>query len=226
MKWDDITNSFLTVVHHFLGWLDRLEAKDYVTFLPMLIALLAVFFGPVMTYRLGRRQIKMQEAIAAKQTETQASIAAKQVETQAAIAKRQIADSISAKRQNWIDELRKDMAEFLTANARLNELMRPAANLSEDDQRKNFEEMATNNFRAHELGIRIKLRLNPKEDKHNELDELLKKLSNVSKDPPPNETDDQKKAAIKAFNDVRQEVIAHMQMILKYEWERVKRGEV
>ena len=98
--------------------------------------------------------------------------------------------------------------------------MRPAANLSEEDQKKNFEEMATNNFRAHELGIRIKLRLNPREDMHNELVELLKKLSDVSKDPPPNETDDQKKAAIKAFNDVRQEVIAHMQTILKYEWER------
>lgn len=162
MKWDDITNSFLTVVYHFLGWLDRLEAKDYATFLPMLIALLAVFFGPLMTYRLGKRQIKMQEAIAAKQTETQGSIAAKQVETQAAIAKRQIADSISAKRQNWIDELRKD-------------------------------------FRAHELGIRIELRLNPREDMHNELVELLKKLSDVSKDPPPNETDDQKNAAKKGF---------------------------
>lgn len=226
MKWDDVTSQFWTVIYDFMGWFDRLEAKDYATFLPMIIALLAVFFGPVMTFILGRRQIKMQEAIATRQTETQAAISAKQVETQAAIAKRQIADSISAKRQNWIDELRKDMAEFLTADARLNELLRPAPNLSEEDKRKNFEEAASNNFRAHELGIRIKLRLNPKEDMHNQLVDLLKKLTEVSKDPPPNETDDQKRAAIKAFNDVRQEVIAHMQTILKYEWERVKKGDV
>lgn len=215
MKSDDVTSQFLTVIYNFLEWLGRLEAKDYTTFLPMAIALLAVFFGPLMTYRLGKRQLKMQ-----------ADIAVKQVETQAAIAKRQIADSISAKRQNWIDELRSDMAVFLTANARLNELRRPAANLSEEDQRKNFEEMATNNFRAHELGVRIKLRLNPKEEMHNELVDLLGKLADASKDPPPNETEDQKNAAIKIFLDVREQVISHMQTILKHEWERVKSGDV
>lgn len=153
-------------------------------------------------------------------------IAKRQAELQRTIANRVAADNISAKRQNWIDELRQDMAEFLTASARLNELMRPAPNLSEEDQRKNFEEMATNNFRAHELGLRIKLRLNPKEALHNTLVDLLKKLADVSKDPPPNETPEQAKAANKAFSDVRAEVIAHMQMILKYEWERVKSGKL
>ena len=204
MKLDDVISQLFTVIYNFLEWLDRLEAKDYTTFLPMVIALLAVFFGPLMTYRLGKRQLKMQ----------------------ADIAKRQIADSISAKRQNWIDELRSDMAMFLTAIARLNELRRPAANLSEEDQRKNFDEMATNNFRAHELGVRIKLRLNPKEEKHNELVDLLGKLADASMDPPPNETEDQKNAAIRVFLDVREQVISHMQTILKHEWERVKRGDV
>lgn len=215
MKSNDVTSQLFTVIYNFLEWLDRLEAEDYTTFLPMAIALLAVFFGPLMTYRLGKRQLKMQS-----------DIAVKQVETQAAIAKRQIADSISAKRQNWIDELRSDMAVFLTVHARLNDLRRPAENLSEEDQRKNFDEMATNNFRAHELGVRIKLRLNPKEEKHNELVALLGKLADASKDPPPNETEDQKNAAIKVFRDVREQVISHMQTILKHEWERVKSGDV
>lgn len=153
-------------------------------------------------------------------------IAKRQAELQKTIASRVAADNISAKRQNWIDEFRKEISEFLTAMGRLSELRRPPPNLSEGDQKKNFEEMAACNFRAHELGVRIKLRLNPKEAVHNTLVDLLRKLADVSKDPPANESEDQKRAAMKAFNDVREELIAHMQTILKYEWERVKSGKL
>jgi hypothetical protein len=215
MRSDDVTGQMWAVIYNFLDWLNRLEAKEYSSFLPTLIALLAVFFGPLMAYRLGMRQLKLQ-----------AQIAVKQVETQAAIAKRQIGDSVSAKRQNWIDELRKDMAEFLTTNARLNELARPGVNLCEQEQRKHFEERAANSFRSHELAVRIRLRLNPEEEKHNKLVDLLRKLADVSKDPTPNETDDQKKEAIKAFHEARDQVISHMQILLKHEWERVKKGDV
>lgn len=86
--------------------------------------------------------------------------------------------------------------------------------------------MATYNFRGSELGIRIRLRLNPNEEEHNKLLSLIKELSDASEDPPPNETPEQSEAAKKTFHDARDRVVAHMQKILKHEWERVKKGVV
>lgn len=141
------------------------------------------------------------------------------------IAKRQAADNISAKRQMWIDELRKDASEFLTLFARLEELRRPAKHLATEDHKRNFEDLASASARATELGIRIKLRLNPKEDEHIELVRLLGVLSDVCKDPPLDETPDQRGEAQAAFRKARDNVIGHLQTILKHEWERVKRGD-
>lgn len=168
----------------------------------------------------------MQEEIAKRQVAMQEDIASRQSKNQQQIAKRQIADSISSRRQVWIDELRKDAAELLTLFARLEELRRPTPNLSEEDKKKNFDEMAAANARAHELAIRIKLRLNPKEDLHNKLEQLLGALSDACRDPPPNETNEQRQSAIKAFQKARDEVVSQLQTILKHEWERVKRGDV
>jgi hypothetical protein len=188
---------------------------DFNKIIVAIVALIAVFLGPFIQFKIAKRQVAMQEEIAKRQTETQQQIA-----------KRQIADSISLRRQVWIDELRKDASEYLTHIARIEDLKRPDTNLSEEDQKKNFEERAAASARGHELGIRIKLRLNPLEDEHNELVRLLEVLSNVCKDPPPNETKEQIALAQTAFRKARGDVISHIQTILKLEWEKVKRGEV
>lgn len=153
-------------------------------------------------------------------------IAKRQTNTQQQIAKRQIADSISSRRQVWIDELRRDASEFLTLIGRLEELKRPASNLCEEDQKKNFDEKAAANARAHELAIRIKLRLNPFEEEHNKLVQLLNALGDVCIATSPNETDEQEQLARSAFHKATNEVVSHIQSILKHEWERVKRGDV
>jgi hypothetical protein len=142
------------------------------------------------------------------------------------IAKRQAADNVSSKRQNWIDELRKDTAEFLVLMARLEELRRPPADIDAQQAQRNFEDLAQANLRASELAIRIKLRLNPHEDEHKELVRLFGVLSDACKDPPEDETAEQAKAAQKAFGKARDNVVSHVQSILKHEWERVKRGDV
>jgi hypothetical protein len=153
-------------------------------------------------------------------------IAKRQSEMQKEIAKRQIADSISARRQAWINELRSEASEYLTLVARIEELKRPAPNLSLEDQKRNFDDMAAANARGHELGVLIRLRLNPLEEMHNTLTKLLTNLADVCVDPPPNETQSQVVEAKRAFFKARNDVIVHLQKILKYEWERVKRGEV
>lgn len=168
------------------------------------VALVSLVVGPTIQWCIARRQALLQEKIA----------------------KRHAADNISTKRQVWIDELRKEVAEFLALTARLEELRRPAPNLSIEDQKQNFNDLMEANKRAAELGIRIKLRLNPKEEEHNEFVRLLGVLSDVCKDPPNNETEEQKQASREAFHKAQKKVIAHVQTILKHEWERVKRGDI
>ena len=141
------------------------------------------------------------------------------------IAKRQAADNVSFKRQKWIDELREETAEFLTLMARTEELRRPNPDQTIEDQKQAFNELTSANIRAFELGIRIKLRLNPREDDHNELISIFTSLSAAMPDPPPNETDEQRKVAISKFAVERDKAISQVQVILKKEWERVKSGK-
>ena len=122
--------------------------------------------------------------------------------------------------------MRKEAAEFLTLFARLEELQRPALDLSPEDQKLSFDERAEANKQSIELGIRIKLRLNPKEDEHNEFVRLLGVLSDLCGSPMPNETEAQRTDAIRQFGAARNNVIAHLQTILKHEWERVKKGDM
>ncbi len=87
----------------FLAWVTNMSVDDFNKLILALVALIALFLGSWMQWQIARRQVQMQ-----------ADITKLQIETQSRIATRQIADNISSKRQNWIDELRKDAAEFLT----------------------------------------------------------------------------------------------------------------
>jgi hypothetical protein len=164
---------------------------DITTALPALTALIAVIVGPLLQWRIARRQA---------------------------------ADNVSAKRQNWIDELRKDCAAFLQTVARLEELRRPNPAADATDQKKTIDEKAEANAKAHELQIRIRLRLNPSEADHNTLLGLFGALAALCKDPSPDETDADRKAARIAFHAQMNKIVGHLQVILKKEWERVRTG--
>ncbi|WP_162878117.1 hypothetical protein [Trinickia diaoshuihuensis] len=179
----------------FVSILKSVTADEFNKVVLGVVALVSLVLGPFMQWTIARKQATLQEQIAIRQSELQERIA-----------KRQAADNISTKRQVWIDELRKDVAEYLTLFARLEELRRPASGLSPEDERLNFNEFADANKRATELGIRIKLRLNPKEDEHNEFVRLLGALATVCTDPPPNETPEQKIEAQRRFGEARDEL--------------------
>lgn len=179
------------------------------------VALISLVVSPIMQWRISRKQVLLQEQIAKRQADLQTQIAT-----------RQAADNISAKRQVWIDDLRKEAAEYLTLLARLEELQRPGLGISLEDKKSNFEDLMEANKRATELGILIKLRLNAKEDEHNEFLRLLGVLAEACKKPPPNETELQRTEARRQFGVARNNVITHLQTILKHEWERVKKGDM
>jgi hypothetical protein len=168
--------------------------------------------------------VYLQSKIAKRQAELQFAIAKKQAELQSEIAKRQAADNISAKRQNWIDELRKDTAEYLTVISRVEGLRRPNPDSSEEEQKQTFEDRYIANARGMELGIRIQLRLNPTEPGHNQLVQLFTSLGALC-GASPGETPQQERAALRLFSQERAKIISHVQTILKREWERIKQGD-
>ena len=142
------------------------------------------------------------------------------------IAKRQInASNVSSKRQVWIDELRKDVAEALALISRVQELKRPSPDLSREEQLGVFDRRVEAELRATELLMRIKLRLNPNEEEHNDLVRAFQALSSASPDPKPDETDEQKLKLLAGFFSARDKVLAITQKILKSEWNRVRKGE-
>jgi hypothetical protein len=182
-----------------------------------LVALVALFLGPWMQWRIAKRQVQMQ-----------ADIATLQIETQSRIATRQIADNISTKRQSWIDELRKDAAEFLTVVGRIQELKRPRVEqlMAMTEPHEDFKERLASEMRAKELGTRIRLRLNPNEAEHNRLAELITEMASKGYELNHKYTAADEAEVARIFNEASNAVVAHLQTILKHEWERVKKGDL
>jgi hypothetical protein len=205
------------VWHAFWTNVSCMTVDDFNKLVLALVALVALFLGPWMQWRIAKRQVQMQ-----------ADIATLQINTQSRIATRQIADNISTKRQSWIDELRKDAAEFLTVVGRIQELKRPRveqltamAEIHED-----FKERLASEMRAKELGTRIRLRLNPNEAEHNRLVELIAEMASKGYDLNRKYTAADEAEAARIFNEASNAVVAHLQKILKHEWERVKKGDL
>jgi hypothetical protein len=194
-----------------------MTVDDFNKLVLAVVALVALFLGPWMQWRIAKKQVQMQ-----------ADVAKLQIETQSRIATRQIADNISSKRQNWIDELRKDSAEFLTVVGRLQELKRPRVEqmIAVTEIHEDFKERLETEMRARELGTRIRLRLNPNEAEHNRLIQLIAEMASKGYDLNRSYSAADEAEAARVFNEASNAVVAHLQTILKHEWERVKKGDV
>jgi hypothetical protein len=123
-------------------------------------------------------------------------------------------------RQEWIDSLRTDIADFIAGMTEIAAAMRAKASVKEG----NPNDILFDNFdlvhKIESLEHRIVLRLNAKE--HVRLIQLIRNFrENIiqsHKGPP-----DAGKALERALIDG---VVGESQQILKGEWERVKRGEL
>lgn len=224
----DIWNRSVEIFHFVWAWVATITVDDFYKVVLAVVALIALFLGPRMQWRIAKRQVQMQAEIADKQVHMQADIAKLQVETQSRIATRQIADNISSKRQSWIDELRKDSAEFLTVVARIQELKRPRVGqlVAMAEIGQDFKDLLAAEMRAKELGTRIKLRLNPNEADHNRLVELISEMSMKGYDINCKYGSDDEIRVAREFNHASNAVVGHLQTILKHEWERVKKGDI
>jgi hypothetical protein len=167
--------------------------KELVSVISVATALVAVIVGPLVSWKIAKRQIT--------------------------------ASNVSSKRQVWIDELRRDVAEALALLSRIQELKRPSPDLGREEQLDVFDRRMEAELRAIELLMRIKLRLNPNEQEHNELVTAFQEASRVAPDPQWGETDEARRRLQAEFGAARDNVLEITQKILKSEWNRVRRGE-
>ncbi|MBB4223955.1 hypothetical protein [Variovorax guangxiensis] len=209
-----------------ITFLGKFNPDDFNKVVLAIVALISLIVAPIVQFAIARRQLRTQEALAKRQLDAQEQIAARQLLLQQQLASRQIADSISSRRQVWIDEIRKDVSEMVTLFGRVGELRHLMSQQESSDQKKTFGELSAAQLRGHELSMRVRLRLNPGESKHNDFVDLMRKLGDSIGQLPPDATPGKWAASQELFAKVRAEVIQHLQGILKDEWERIKRGEV
>jgi hypothetical protein len=155
-----------------------------ISVLSLAVAGVAVFVGPLVTWAIAKRQM----AITERQIASAARIADKQV--------------IAPMRQEWINDLRKLLAEVLSAS--LHYYVAGYENRSDADYR-----------RMTDVQQQMELMLNPTEDLHRGLVTAVSVLVAAIED-------ERKFHEFPALHQ-RANELAHL--VLKAEWERLKRGE-
>lgn len=158
------------------------------------IALVAIAIASPLLAWLGvRHQVRNALKVAEKQARTALEPSRQQVH----------GSVVSANRQKWIDALRDDIAEFLTESDGVRARLQDNP-IVDQDIRERGRKLTL-------LFNRIRLRLNPHENDHSDLLELLEKLLRYDN--------------IKLGLPLEDEAARLAQQILKREWRRVKSGD-
>ncbi len=147
-----------------------------ISILSLIVAGLAVFVGPIVSYIITNRQIKFTISISKKQI-------------------------ISPIRQEWINELRLLIAEITSRAVHYY--------VSGTENRKNSDY-----YRLTELEHTIKLYINPQEEDHLKLTQLIRQMTTKLYSTKFEEET--------MFWEAYNEILTLSQTILKREWERVK----
>jgi hypothetical protein len=129
------------------------------------------------------------------------------------VARKQInTEALSKNRQEWINKLRNELAELITIVMHV-----PPAYAA--NSINNQEAIAKHGELTEKVEL-VKLLLNPKESDHQELVRLITSASIQVKDAI-----NQRQGNAVKLEEVAERVVKQAQIILKREWERVKKGE-
>ena len=128
-------------------------------------------------------------------------------------------ETISKNRQNWIDSVREDISRFIALSAFFSSRLKAIELLECEEKKMELTTKLFDNFELVELYNRIKLRLNPDENRKiisalNSIEDFL-----AGKDEIPRTNTGH---MAKLTQNLREE----SQVMLKKEWKRVKRGEL
>ena len=171
---------------------------DYKEWILAVIAFLAVFAGPLIQSIIARKS--------RKQIDIQIELSKRSFAAQIGISRSQLNVSVLSKnRQDWINTLRDSISEYVSI------ITNWAINGSIEEKNKNNNII---NERLLFLKSKIELLINPKEDDHTKLVNLLDQiLKNIIHCVDGHESD---------IDNLLREITNVSQTILKREWERVK----
>jgi len=161
----------------------------YIAALSALTALVAVIVGPFVSLHIAKRQFLVSLDIAKRQFN---------------------ASVLSVNRQEWINTLRDQIADQLADIARFPH----EKSLLHQNPAEYYE-------RVHKMSrctTKIQLLLNPGEEDHRQLADLIRRTVLLLSKLPEEEIGSQ-------LSGLQTEIVSQSQKILKREWERVKQGE-
>jgi hypothetical protein len=159
--------------------------------LSLAIALLAVLFGPILAHLTAKRTVQLQLSSVREQIAAQVQIAGQDIR----------AEVLSGNRQRWINTLRDSISEFVSLAVILH------------TEKQNANDFLVTSQRFLQVRTQISLLINPKEDDHRELNDLLEQTVTSVLEPEKSK---------RQLPEVRPDIIIISQKILKREWERVK----
>jgi hypothetical protein len=117
-------------------------------------------------------------------------------------------------RQTWIDGLRADIAEAISAGSTLTTILQVRADEPNEAQLREWARLAA-------ALARMELRLNLSEDPHKELEKCIRRAEVLLRRLEADSNDYDQQEWISLSNDVVQK----SQALLKIEWDRVRVGE-
>ncbi|MEO9385200.1 hypothetical protein [Chromobacterium phragmitis] len=195
----------------------------------VVVSLFAALVGAGTQIIVARWQRRTQLNLASQQARHQKQALEDQLAMQELSSRRSAIANIAAKRQVWIDELRKDMAAYLSTWQEISYrwdaiVSTPRENPISDEELIKFKEpIAEMRREAHEIQLRIQLRLNMTEEKHKDLLGLMHNLENLTILYQRTVSNTSPQAIQSAFQDLVGKIVLKLQEILKEEWDRIKK---
>lgn len=150
----------------------------------------------------------------------------RQIETMINNSEREFAATVlSGNRQQWINSLRDEVSEHSAALMVLaNHLLMLRDNSIPENEKPSYAEYMKTFEKTIRLNTKIQLLINPNEEDHAELSELINKATIELGKVMNSNADIADSVVDKTVETYRPMIIAKSQLILKREWNRVKDG--
>ncbi|EPF2061092.1 hypothetical protein ACV6ZV_20670, partial [Pseudomonas aeruginosa] len=203
--------------------------KIWIAGAAIILSALTAVAGFIVQIVIIRKQISSQKIIAEQQSAAALQASESQLYMQELSSRRIAAANITDKRQVWINELRDDIAKYLSIwqeiSWRWDAIIAKCSRTTITDERlEEFKKpIAEMRMQAHEVEIRICLRLNPTEEKHKSLMELMIKLQKTTMLFKRN-------ISRRSADSIQEQFISELELatqktqeILKEEWDKLKR---
>lgn len=203
--------------------------KIWIAGAAIIFSALTTIAGLIIQIIIVRKQISAQKIIADQQAAAILQSSEDQLYMQELSSRRIAAANITDKRQVWINELRQDIAKYLSLwqeiSWRWDAIVGQGTTKGvTDEQLEEFKKpVAEMQMHAHEMEIRISLRLNPAEERHKSLIALMKKLQQTTMQFKRTVSDRPTHEIQRQFISELNSATSKAQEILKEEWEKLKK---